>query len=140
MIRVVIDTNIMVSALKSRRGASYYLISNLPSSRFLPVLSVPLYFEYQDVLTRSAMISNYTEVEVIKFLRYICGICHLQEIFYLWRPCLKDPKDDMVLELAVASGSRYVITHNLKDFRESEAFGVKAIGPKEFMKSIGGKK
>lgn len=86
------------------------------------------------------MISNYTEVEVIKFLRYICGICHLQEIFYLWRPCLKDPKDDMVLELAVASGSRYVITHNLKDFRESEAFGVKAIGPKEFMKSIGGKK
>jgi len=135
--RVVIDTNVLVSALKSKRGASFQLVSSLPSSRFSPVLSVPLYVEYQDVLTRPEFVPGYTRDEITGFLRYFCGICHLQDIFFLWRPYLRDPKDDMILELAVASSCDFVITHNLKDFRGSEAHGVQSIGPREFIQRIG---
>jgi predicted nucleic acid-binding protein len=93
--------------------------------------------EYQDVLMRSELSLVYSIEEILGLLRYFCSICHLQEIFYLWRPLLKDPKDDMLLELAVAASSRYVITHNLKDFGGCERFGVEAIAPKSFIERIG---
>ena len=60
-----------------------------------------------------------------------------RRIFFLWRPFLKDPKDDMVLELAVEAEVEYIVTHNLKDFHGAEHFGIKAITPKEFLRKIG---
>ncbi|MDM8522349.1 putative toxin-antitoxin system toxin component, PIN family [Desulfococcaceae bacterium HSG8] len=118
---VVPDTNIFVSALRSDRGASYAVIPQLPSDQFRIALSIPLYVEYQDVLTRPEHMSGEsTAEEVPAFLRYICGIAHRQRIFFLWRPWLSDPKDDMVPETAVASQSRYIVTYNLTDFRGSK--------------------
>jgi len=61
----------------------------------------------------------------------------IQEIFFLWRPFLRDPRDDMVLELAVAAGCEAVATHNRKDFRGIEQFGLKALTPQELLKRIG---
>ena len=58
----------------------------------------------------------------------------------LWRPWLKDPQDDMVLELAVASDCQYIITYNLKDFRNISSFGIKAITPADFLKELEGQK
>ena len=136
--RFVIDTNILVSALRSRHGASYKLVRSLPLELFEPALSVPLYTEYQDVLTRSDLVPGFESDEIIRFLRYFCSICHLQEIFYLWRPFLKDPKDDMVLELAVASSSQVIVTHNEKDFTGSEAFKIEIMKPGDFLERIGG--
>ena len=135
--RVVIDTNVLVSALKSQRGAAFALISLLPSEHFQPALSVPLYAEYQDVLTRPEhLIENLSTKDIQRFLRYICKISHRQNIFFLWRPRLKDPKDEMVLELAAASQSRYIITYNLRDFKGVERFGIKALTPAAFLKKI----
>jgi len=136
--RVVLDTNIFVSAIKSNRGASYAVVSQLPSDLFQIALSIPLYIEYQDVLTRPEHMSGAnTAEEILAFLRYICSIAYKQQIFFLWRPCLGDPKDDMVLELAVASKSRYIITHNLRDFRGiEEYFGITPVTPGEFLKII----
>ena len=134
MFSVVIDTSVLVAALKSRRGASFALISSFPSSEYQPVLSVPLYLEYQDVLTRSNLVNGFSEAEIIQFLRYFSSICSHQEIFYLWRPHLKDPQDDMLLELAVAARSSLIITHNIRDFSGSEIFGVEAITPGNFLK------
>ena len=133
---VVFDTNVLFSALKSRQGASYELVSMLPDERFHPVLSVPLYIEYQEVLRRPPLSDNYTDEEIIKFLRYFCRISHLQKVYFLWRPFLKDSDDDMILELAVAAGCRYVVTHNLRDFSGSERFGVEAIEPGRFLNQI----
>lgn len=137
MMKVVIDTNILVAALRSKRGASYKLLSLLPSKQFEMVLSVPLYTEYQDVVTRP---TNMTQVssreELLSFVRYLCSLSVRYNVFFLWRPWLKDPKDDMVLELAVASGSRYIITHNIKDFRNISSFGVQAIIPSEFLRLL----
>ena len=136
--RVVLDTNIFVSAFKSNKGASYAVISHLPSDQFQIVLSIPLYSEYQDVLTRPEHMSGKsTAAEILAFLRYICSIAHKQRIFFLWRPWLGDPKDDMVLETAVASRSRYIITHNLRDFRGvKKHFGVTPATPGKFLNII----
>lgn len=133
--RVVLDTNIFVSALKSNRGASYAIVSQLPSDQFQIVLSIPLYIEYQDVLTRPEHLSGVsTTEEILAFLRYICSIAHRQRVFFLWRPWLADPKDDMVLETAVASRSRYIVTHNLRDFKGIEKhFGIAPITPGKFL-------
>ena len=137
MYSVILDTNILVSALRSDMGASYYLISKLPSQKFQISLSVPLYIEYQDVLTRKEHLTGAsTKEEILAFLRYLCKIANRQKIFYLWRPWLKDPKDDMVLELAVASKSQFIITYNLKDFSNIQQFGIEAIIPKDFLQRI----
>ena len=70
-------------------------------------------------------------------LDYLCMVSEHRRIFFLWRPFLKDPKDDMVLELAVEAEVEYIVTHNLKDFHGVEHFGIKAITPKEFLRKIG---
>ena len=93
--------------------------------------------EYQDALTRPENMSGAsTTEEILRFLRYLCSIAHRQDVFFLWRPWLRDPKDDMVLEAAVASQSRYIVTHNLKDFRNRDIeayFGISPITPKNFL-------
>ena len=60
----------------------------------------------------------------------------LQEIFFLWRPALSDPNDDLILELAVAAGCEYIITHNRRDFRGLEKWGIAAVPPSDFLKLI----
>ena len=135
--RVILDTNVLVAALRSDMGASYAIVSQLPSERFQIALTVPLYLQYQDVLTRPEyMTGASTPDDIRNFLRYLCSIAHRQRVFFLWRPWLKDPTDDMVLEAAVASQSRYIITHNLRDFTGSgieEYFGIVPMRPQEFL-------
>lgn len=137
MIGIIIDINVLVSALKSDMGASYALISTLPSPKIQFSISVPLYIEYQDVLTRKEHLTgSSTEKEILVFLKYLCKIANRQKIFYLWRPWLKDPKDDMVLELAVAANSNYIVTYNLKDFSNIQKFGIEAITPGKFLQIL----
>ena len=78
----------------------------------------------------------FTQTSMIFWIIY-AWFPSIAEIFFLWRPFLKDPKDDMVLELAVEAEVEYIVTHNLKDFNGVEHFGIKAITPKEFLQIIG---
>jgi len=134
MIRAVIDTNVLVAAARSRRGASHALLSRLPAGNFQPVISVPLFAEYRDVLLRPENLLARTPAQAEGFLDFLLSASHLQEIFFLWRPALPDADDDMILELAVAAGSRYIVTHNLRDFRGAEKWGVTAMTPHDFLK------
>jgi len=70
-------------------------------------------------------------------IRYMCSIAHRQKIFFLWRPLLRDPDDEMVLELALASRAKYIVTYNSRDFIEAERFGVEVVTPKEFLGILG---
>jgi len=70
-------------------------------------------------------------------LDYVCQVARRREIFFLWRPFLKDPNDDLVLELAVESESEFIITYNRRDFAGIETFGVKVLTPKEFLQKLG---
>lgn len=132
--KVVLDTNVLVAATRSRRGASFELLSRLPDPRFQIALSVSLYTEWQDAMTRPEHLPpGMGPDDARSFLRYLASIAHLQDIYYLWRPFLRDPDDDMVLECAVASGSRYLVTHNLRDFQRIAELGVQPVTPTEFL-------
>ena len=135
--RVVFDTNVLVAGSRSRNGASYKLISLLPSNKFELAISVPLYLEYLDVLTRKENIPpGLNKAEVVAFVREILSYSHKQGIYFRWRPTLRDPSDDFVLELAIASQSSHIVTFNTKDFDNIELFGIEAIYPSEFLKMV----
>ena len=135
--RVVFDTNVLVAAARSRLGASYALVSSIPSPKFQLCLSVSLYTEWQDVLTRVENLPpGRTAEEARRFVRYLANQSHLQEIHFLWRPFLRDPDDDMAMELAFAAGCRHIVTHNVTDFHGAEQLGVTALSPREFLNLI----
>jgi putative PIN family toxin of toxin-antitoxin system len=135
--KIVLDTNVLFAALKSRRGASYKLISLLPTRRFSMAISVPLVIEYEDVLRRGRLSDSITEKDISDFIDFFCYIGDQQEIFFLWRPFLPDPSDDLVLEVAVAGGCDAIITYNKRHFKNVEKFGLRILDPKEFLTEIG---
>lgn len=135
--RVVLDTNVLVSALRSRRGASFRVLSLVGTGKFEMSISVPLVLEYEEAGKRAARSVGLTHGEVSDVLDYLCRVAERRRIFFLWRPYLRDPADDMVLELAVESGSRWIVTHNVADFQGTEQFGVRAITPRELLRQIG---
>jgi len=138
-LQIVIDTNVLVSALRSQRGASFKLVALVgQSKRFALNVSVPLVLEYEDVAKRQMPQSGLSEQDVDDVVDYLCSVASRRRIFFLWRPFLKDPKDDMVLELAVEAQCDCIVTFNRKDFAGVESkFGVRILTPKEFLQEIG---
>lgn len=130
---VVIDTNVLYAGLRSSRGASFRVLQHLAGGSFELALSVPLVIEYEAVLLRSAEDLGLSTADVSTVLDYLCGVGQTQAIFYLWRPLLRDPKDDMVLEVAVAAGGVPIVTFNKRDFRGAESFDVSLWTPQEFL-------
>lgn len=135
--RIVLDTNVLIAALRSKRGASHKLLLLIDSGLFEVCVSVPLVLEYEAVAKRQIKDTALTEEDVEAILDYICAVAQSKKIHYLWRPNLPDPDDDMVLELAVAAGCTHIVTFNIYDFTETEEFGVKIVTPKEFLKILG---
>lgn len=130
--RVVIDTNVFVAALRSKKGTAFGVLQELQKEQFQIALSVPLFLEYEDVLKRPAMVPlPLTAID--RFLRYLAANGYTQNIFFLWRPFLRDAKDDMVLELAVAAGCTAIVSFNGKDFDGVEQFGLEVLTPHEFL-------
>jgi hypothetical protein len=106
----------------------------LPSRRFEPALTIASYTEWQAVLTRPEHLPPGATAEMsLGYLRYLASIAHLQDVHFLWRPFLSDPDDDMVVECAVASGSQFIVTHNIKDFRRVEELKLQAVKPADFL-------
>jgi putative PIN family toxin of toxin-antitoxin system len=134
MPRAVLDTNVLVAGMRSRRGPAFRLLSLIGTGRFEIAISVALVFEYEEVLQRSTEMS---EEAIGSLLAYLCRVARQQRIFYLWRPLLKDPEDDMILEVAVASRSQFLVTYNRRDFAGAERFGLSVIGPVEFLRLLG---
>ncbi len=135
--KVVIDTNVLVAALKSRRGASYKLVSLIPSDKFSIVISVPLILEYEAVLLRGELPAAITDQNINDFIDFLCSAAIHQKVFFLWRPFLPDPADDLVLEVAVAARCNSIITFNKRDFRGINKFGLRVLSPKDLLIEIG---
>ena len=138
MQHIILDTNVFVTALMSRRGASYKLLSLVGTGLFEMSLSVPLVLEYEDAAKRyiGDKIALSAE-EIDDIIDYLCKVSRHQKIFYLWRPTLKDPRDDFVLELAVNAGAKTIITYNKRDFQGAVHFDVSIQTPKDFLEQIG---
>jgi putative PIN family toxin of toxin-antitoxin system len=135
--QVVIDTNVIVAGLRFRRGSAFQLITLIGTGRFDIHLSVPLVLEYTDVLLRGLPKLSLSREEVDDLIDFFCAVGEQHEIFFLWRPFLRDPKDDMVLEIAVKAGCESIITYNTRDFAGVEQFGLNILEPSEFLRLIG---
>ncbi len=134
----MIDTNVFVSALRSRYGASHKLLMLLGSGKFEINISVLLALEYEEAgkrLTGKRGGLRISDLDAI--LDYICSVANRTKIYYLWRPILIDPRDDMVLELAVSAGCQAIVTYNKKDFAGADEFGIRILTAQEFLREIG---
>ncbi|MDP9194494.1 MAG: putative toxin-antitoxin system toxin component, PIN family [Acidobacteriota bacterium] len=134
--RVVIDTSVLVAGVRSRRGASFQVLSRIGTGDFDIAVSVPLVLEYEDVLLRHMPATSLKETDVHDIIDYVCSVATRQEIFFLWRPQLRDPGDDLVLELAVAADCDTIVTHNLRDFGGADRFGIRVVNPGTFLNEL----
>jgi len=136
--RVVIDTNILYAGLYSSTGASFQLLRLIRTGQVIPCISVTLAMEYEAVLSTHLQELDLTQEQLTGFLGYFVALSERVKVFYLWRPGLRDPGDDMLLETAVAARVEYIVTHNIKDFAGSERFGVRVVTPGWFIHNFGG--
>ncbi|MGK0185360.1 MAG: putative nucleic acid-binding protein [Verrucomicrobiales bacterium] len=132
----MIDTNVLVAALRSSSGASFQLLLAADRGDFEVALSVPLLAEYDDVSARRDIGITISPSAISAIIGRIAQIAHKQTIYFLWRPILPDPKDDMVLELGIAAGVSHIVTFNRKDFRPASQFGISIVTPSDFLELI----
>jgi putative PIN family toxin of toxin-antitoxin system len=134
---IVMDTNVLISALRSRRGPSFKILSLIGIGKFEINLSVPLVLEYEAVAKRSRWHDKPSWTHVSNIIDYLCKVGRQRQIHFLWRPRARDPKDDMVLEVAVAGQCDGIVTYNTRDFAEAKSFGLELFTPQEFLNKIG---
>ena len=136
MIRAVVDTNVLIAALRSSSGASHQIILAADRGDFQIALSVPLLAEYDDVSSRPGMGIIIPTSAVDSIICRIAQVAHKQQIYFLWRPILPDPKDDMVLELAIAASASHIVTFNRKDLQLASQFGISVLPPADFIQLL----
>ena len=133
MYQVVIDTNVLVAAMRSNRGASFRLLDQLGSKRWRSNVTVAVALEYEYVLKRDCRLFGLTEADIDDVVDAICSQAGLHRQYFLWRPVATDPDDDLILEAAIASHSDFIVTFNKRDFSDSPRFGIRCLTPKEFL-------
>jgi predicted nucleic acid-binding protein len=132
----VLDTNVLVAALRSRHGASHALMSRLLQRQFRPAISTALALEYEDVLRRRGLIPGYTSEEITAYLDSILHHAHEAPIYFRWRPWLPDPGDDLVFECALASGAPHIVTFNTADFPGCDPLGISVVTPQQYLRLL----
>ena len=135
--RVILDTNVIVAALRSRTGASYRLLMTIGHARWQSVVTPALMYEYEDVARRPGNAPGLSEQEVTDILDLIYRKSHRQMIWFSWRPAAADPGDDLVLDAAIAGGCDYVVSFNERHLRAAREFGIEVLTPAALLKLIG---
>jgi putative PIN family toxin of toxin-antitoxin system len=137
--RLVLDTNVIVAALRSPEGASAALIERALDRVFVALLSVALALEYEAVAVDPAqrIVSGLAEDEVRTVVTAICAVSEPVQTHFLWRPQLRDPSDEMVLEAAINGHADAIVTFNRRDFGGTPArFGIKVWAPREALRWV----
>ena len=114
---IVIDTNVVIAALRSQKGASYKLLSLIGTNKFEIHDSVAIVLEYEDVIQRHRTEAGLSQDDVSIFIDSLCSMARHHKIYFLWRPSLPDANDELLLELAVAASCEYIVTRDPKGFR-----------------------
>jgi putative PIN family toxin of toxin-antitoxin system len=141
--RLVLDTATMVAAIRSDAGASHRLLGAGLERRFTLLASVPLMIEYQAVMTRPEHLeaSGLSAGDVGILLDAVAAVAEPVRLAFLWRPAVRDPDDDMVLEAAANGRADAIVTFNVRDFREvARQFGIKVLTPGETWKGLEAKR
>lgn len=132
--RAVLDTNVLYAGLRSSAGASFRLLGLVGTGRFDTVITVPLLLEYEQAL---GTVPGLSKPDANAFLDYLCSVSIRQQVYFHWRPTLRDLGDDLVLEAAVAGGCGVIVTFNARDFRGAEKLGVRIVSPVQLLRQIG---
>ena len=138
-VRIVLDTDAIVAAMRSPTGASASIIRKARRGKIALLLSVPLAMEYEAVCVRPEhqLAAGLSEQEVHIFVDAVIAIAEPVKIHYLWRPQLRDPSDEMVLEAAVNGRANLLITFNVRDYGTAPArFGIEVMTPREAVERI----
>lgn len=137
-LQIVIDTNVLVAAARSNNGASFELLRLFGAGdiRWEWNISTALLLEYEAVLKREQHRQGRSLDVVDRLLDDIARRANRHSIFYLIRPYLSDPDDELILELALASASDYIVTHNRYDFQDAKRLGPAVLTPGEFLRIL----
>ena len=130
--RLVLDTSVLVSAFRSRKGASRRIVNLILQRQIEAVVTAALYFEYEMVLKRfvHAEVHGHTEAEIDRFLVLFAGFTTKAKIYYRYRPQLSDPDDECVLDAAISGHAKAIVTHNTSDFLPvASHFGIQVVTP-----------
>lgn len=136
---LVLDTNVLVAAVRSPSGAAAEIMRRVLQGEIKTVASVPLFMEYEAVLLRPIHLktAQVSSADIGNLLDVLAGVVVPAEIFYLWRPQLKDANDDMVLEAAMSGQADVIVTFNIKDFLSvAEKFNLRVMKPSDFLKEL----
>ncbi len=139
MLRVVIDTSVVTSAFRSRRGAANALLLAIADGAIQVLATPALFLEYEDVLKRSEQreVSGLSLADVDQILSDIAALIEPVQVHVSWRPQLRDPNDEMVLEAAVNGRANVLVTHNIRDFAEMEdRFGIRVLTPGRVLEEL----
>ncbi|HEY4086471.1 MAG TPA: putative toxin-antitoxin system toxin component, PIN family [Bryobacteraceae bacterium] len=138
--RAVVDTNVVVGALLSPSGHNRSVVRDCFEDRVHPILGEALFHEYEGVLGRDAMFreSPLSTVERLRFFEAFLSMCEWTQVYYSWRPNLRDEGDNRLVELAVAGNAAFIVTNNVRDFRGSEPqfTSIKVVGPGQLRKEL----
>lgn len=139
MRRVVIDTSVVVAALRSRQGAANAVMRLVATRRLVPLATPSLFLEYEDVLYRAEqrLAHRLSATQIDSFLAELAALIQPVDIHFQWRPQLRDPNDEMVLEAAINGRAEAIITHNIDDFSGvGERFRIPVLRPADFLRKI----
>lgn len=139
MRRVVLDTSVVVAGLRSRSGAGNAVLRLVASRQLVPLASPPLFLEYEEVLKRAEqrLAHGLSEEQVDEFLAELAALIEPVELHFQWRPQVRDPGDELVLEAAINGEADGLITYNVADFAEAaERFGIAVLRPGELLKRV----
>jgi len=129
--RLTIDTNILVAATRNSAGPSFALMHLVRHAAVTLCCSPALFLEYEDVLKRSDQLasSGLNGADIDAILNELAGLILPVKTHYQWRPQLRDPADEMVLEVAVNAQVDAIVTYNLRDFKPAQRFGILVLNP-----------
>ena len=139
MPRVVLDTDVIVTALRSATGGSNAILREAAHGRLTPLVTPALFLEYEAVLKRpeQRLAHGLRLDDIDRFLAALASASEAVEVSFQWRPQLSDPNDEMVLETAVNGRAEALITHNVRDFSKGAArFGLRVLRPGELLKEL----
>jgi putative PIN family toxin of toxin-antitoxin system len=137
-VRIVVDTNVLVAAMISARGANRSVLRVCFEGKAVPVLGEALFLEYEAVLSRTELMarSPLNTGERMALLEAFLSVCEWVDIYFGWRPNLRDEGDNHLIELAVAGGADWLVTNNITDFEGSQLRfpQIRLVRPEQFLK------
>jgi putative PIN family toxin of toxin-antitoxin system len=137
--RVVLDTSVVVAGLRTRAGAGNAVLRLVADGRIVPLATPPLFLEYEEVLQRPEQrLAHGLAPEAIEgFLAELAALVEPVEVHFLWRPQVRDPNDEMVLEAAINGQADALVTYNVADFAVAgDRFAIPILRPADLLKKV----